>query len=91
LAVHLWSDPQLQKFQAQLEGLTLLKDLERPMNAERVVMGNGTMELVRRHRPNYFANMLGINPGSVGNVLWFFPAGWTYFEEVNYNQMWMRR
>ena len=88
LAGHLWSDRQLQQFQAQLEGLTLLKDLERPMNAERVVMGNGTMDLVRRHRPNYFANMLGIDLGSVGNVLWFFPTGWTYFEELNYNQMW---
>jgi hypothetical protein len=87
LAGHLWSDAQLQNFQTQFEGLKLLKDLERPMNAERVAMGNATIDLVRRHRPNYFANMLGINPGSVGNVLWFFPTGWTYFEELNYDQM----
>ena len=84
---HVWSDPQLQKFQTQLEVLTLLKDLERPMNAERVAMGNGTLELVRQHRPNYFAGQIGMNPGTVANLLWFFPTGWTYFEELNYNQL----
>jgi hypothetical protein len=84
---HRWSDAQLQKFQSGLEGLTLLKDLQRPQNAERIAMGNGTLELFRNHRPNYFANALGINPGGEVNLLWFFPTGWIYFEELNYNQM----
>ncbi len=87
LAGQHWSDGQLQRLQTQLEGLTLLKDLERPMNAERMAFGDATMELVRQHHVNYFAGVLGINPGSFGNIMWLFPTGWTYFEEMNYDQM----
>jgi hypothetical protein len=87
LAGHLWSAGQLQKFQMQLEELTLLKDLEPCLNAERVAMGNETFELLRKSRPNYFSSQLGLGPGTLFNVMWLFPTGWTYFEQLNYNQM----
>jgi hypothetical protein len=87
LAGHLWSGPQLEQFQKQLDLLTLLKDLERPMNTERIAMGNGTLELARNHRPNYFADELGVGRGLQAQLFRLFPTGWTYFEQVNYNQM----
>jgi hypothetical protein len=87
LAGHLWSEQQMQKFQSQLEGLTLVKDLRRPLDCERVAMNNGTFELVRNCRPNYFSSELGIAPGPVFNPMRLFPTGWTYFEQLNYNQM----
>jgi hypothetical protein len=86
LAGHLWSDGQLQRFQMQLEALTLLKDLEPCLNAERVAMGNVTFELLRKGRPNYFSGELG-GSGPVFNAMWLFPDGWSYFEQLNYNLM----
>ncbi len=83
LAAHAWSDQQLQKIEAELGGLRLLKDMERSLNAERAAIGNKMFELVRNQRPNYFEDQLGVGPWAFR----LFPRGWTYFEQINYNVM----
>ncbi len=87
LAAHAWSDDQLRKFQEEFGGINVLKDMERPLEAERVAFGNRTLELMREGRENYYADQLGIAPWTRINVIRLYPAGWTYFEELNYNQM----
>lgn len=87
LAAHAWSDEQLQKFQNELSGVNILKDMERPLEAERVAFGNRTMELTREGRPNFYTSELGIGPGASINLIPLYPAGWTYFDELNYNQL----
>jgi hypothetical protein len=87
LAAHAWSADQLHRFQDEFSDVNVLKDMEKPLNGERVAFGNRTLELMREGRPNYYADMLGINHSAQVNVIWLYPAGWTYFDELNYNQM----
>ena len=82
-----WTDAQLQIFQTELAQLTVLRDLQRPLNGERAA-DNLTFELLRtqRDRERLFSGLTGAGD-SQAFVFLLVPRGWTYQEQVVCNQL----
>lgn len=87
LADRRWSDGQLRDFQAQLQRLTILKDAEMSLRAERAA-GNETCELLRTSADadRIFTSLFGDGPAFGFFYLRLGPRAWMYREQINYNR-----
>jgi len=91
-----WSESQLLELQQKLERFDFLADMERSLQAERILFGRGVIEYVRRS-PHKFRLMdmfegNGNNADSaplwsVGPLMAVAPTGWLYLEERNYTRL----
>jgi len=78
-----WSEPQLRAFQQRLQRFDFVGDLKRTLAAERVLLGCGVIEYLRRS-PKEFSALAG-GGGGLPDVIWTaVPGGWFDFEKVNY-------
>jgi hypothetical protein len=87
LADRRWSEVQLLDFQAQLQRLTILKDVNRALQAERAA-GNETCELLRTSADadRIFTSLFGDGPAFGFFYLRLGPHAWMYREQINYNR-----
>ncbi|MDB6108606.1 MAG: hypothetical protein JWR69_356 [Pedosphaera sp.] len=88
LAGRQWTEAQLQDFQARLRDLTLIRDLEQPMGAERAA-GDETIAHLRE-RPDgarLFTELGGGNNFVDALLFHLAPRGWIYQEQVSYHQI----
>jgi len=85
-----WTDAQLQTFQAQLAQLTVLRDFQMPLNAERAA-DNLTFDLLRaqRDRTRLFGALSGAGDGQASFFV-LAPRGWIYQEQVVCNRLFDR-
>ncbi len=83
LAEHRWSEPQLLDLQLRLQAITIFKDFEKPLAAERAA-DNTLFDLVRKD-PHLFASVVGdiITPDFVFRLM---PDGWLYREQIHLHQ-----
>ncbi|HUJ11413.1 MAG TPA: hypothetical protein VL171_15460 [Verrucomicrobiae bacterium] len=88
LAVHRWSDAQVQELQAMFQQCNFVADVKRPFEAERAA-GIQAVDVIRRHGVGYLGNIMGSGAASflnsrAGNLLnLFVPSGWYYLEQYN--------
>jgi len=78
-----WSEKQFAELQVSLEKINFCADLKRALEGERMLLGQGSIDYIRRHpdKFNAFAPE-GIN---VPEVLFRgMPGGWFDFEKLNY-------
>lgn len=91
-----WSEPQLRELQLKLQRLDFLADMQRALQAERILFGRGVIEYVRRSSNKF--RLMEIFDGngadnqsaplwSVGPLLALAPNGWLYLEERNYSRL----
>jgi hypothetical protein len=87
LASHQWSDAQLQAIQDQLQPLALVRDLKRPLAAERAA-SDLTFGLFRDRgdRSRFFSDLTGAS-GFDTFLFGLAPRGWLYFEQISYHQL----
>ena len=88
LAERQWSDSQLRQLEARMSNFNLLKEGAWTMNGERVAIGTRGFELLRS-RPSALDEMLANGDESQMKRVSLFPKGWTYFEQVNYQRLFM--
>jgi hypothetical protein len=90
-----WSDVQLRALQARLGEFNLLEDLKRSLEAERAE-ANRTIDQVRVRRDLERVSHDFASGGVDSGIDWVrepavvykvCPAGWYYFEQLNYNRM----
>jgi hypothetical protein len=88
LADRRWSDAQLRDFQAQLQRLSILKDVNMSLQAERAA-GNQTCELLRAsaEADRVFNDLFGSGQPFGFFYLRLGPRGWLYREQLNYNRI----
>jgi hypothetical protein len=88
-----WSETQLRTLQERLQRFDFFADVERALEAERVLFGEGVIEYVRRS-PNKLRLMDELDrsmdsPGAlvqVGALMTVAPSGWLYLEQLNYSR-----
>lgn len=87
LADRRWSDGQLRDFQAQLQRVAILKDVNVALQAERAA-GNETCELLRTsaEADRIFTSLFGDGPAFGFFYLRLGPHAWMYREQINYNR-----
>jgi hypothetical protein len=83
-----WSEPQLRAFQERLQRFDFCADIKRAFEAERVLLGGGVIDYLRRN-PDQYEMLEGIEPGvNLPGFLWAAaPTGWFDFEKLNYNRV----
>jgi hypothetical protein len=85
-----WSPAQLEKLQARLGQVKLLRGADLSLQSE-VAAANQTMDLARR-RPKLIEGLLDIRSNGQGSsidmpgVYQAIPSGWLYLEQLNYNR-----
>src|SRR6185369_2026272 len=83
LAGHNWTEPQLKRFQEELENFRPLKDLDRGLRAERAALGGLTFRYIRGHK-NALRMWMGEEEAHSLAYLLGGPDGWLYQEQVTY-------
>lgn len=93
--MRLWSESQLRQIQDHLSRLDFCADIERSLQAERVLFGAGVIEYLRRshHKMSVLDEFTAAMPAESSNHVWPFgalfvaaPSGWFYLEERNYSR-----
>jgi hypothetical protein len=83
IEARLWSPAHLEKLQARLGQVNLLRGADLSLQTE-VAAANQTMELARR-RPATFRELSGPSSDNF-EACAFVPSGWLYLEQLNYNR-----
>ncbi len=83
LAQRRWTDGQLQDFEAQLQGIAPLKELEKALTAE-CAADNTTFDMLRKN-PRYLDSAFAKSYATV--LFGIFPGGWLYREQLSYNRL----
>jgi hypothetical protein len=95
LALHQWSDSQLQVFQQRLGALDFCADTKLAMQAERAVFGGGLFDYFRHlsfgQRIRLFDNVSGWpdsrkSSSFLPSLFMAAPVGWFYLEQLNYDR-----
>lgn len=92
LARHEWSEAQLRALEERLLRFDFCADIKRALQAERVLFGDGLIEIVRRS-PDRYRTLMSYG-GNSGSSSFDLPAalgaaapnGWFYFEKLNYSR-----
>lgn len=87
LSEHRWTEAQLARLQARLEGYSFLEDLQAPLATERAA-GVATGDLLHRNKYRMTDLFDAGNMGSGGEFLNLvaraMPGGWYHLEQLNY-------
>ncbi len=91
LAGRNWSESQLRQFQAWFAGFTVLKDLERGLQAERAGFGDAAFRYMRVNK-NTLRNWMASDQAA-GSLFYLLagPRGWLYQEQVSYHRLYDQR
>jgi hypothetical protein len=90
-----WSEPQLRALQESLQKLDFFVDTRRALQSERVLLGDGVIEYVRRspNKMRVVESLQGSTPNGETSGIWpagaFYavaPGGWLYLEQLNFNR-----
>ena len=85
LGTHQWSEAQLQTFQNQLEGMSLIRDARWGLESERCGFGVNLYDYLRNHRSEMEAMVLGTAgqpDAAVVLLAHATPKGWLYQEQI---------
>jgi len=96
LATRLWTDPQWQRLQGELEPLNLLADLSRTQRAD-LAQQNHILDQLREAR-NWKLFLFGSEQASgdpvqsaIGFVVELLPRGWFYLNQLEFNRLYHDR
>ncbi len=89
-----WSEAQLRALQERLQAFDFCADLNRSLQAERVLFGDGVIEYVRRSHNKFdlMDEFSRVSDGSSSSPIWPMavlttaaPSGWLYLEQLNHS------